>query len=483
MSAIKMGANTAQLWNIVGRCEREFGEPEKAISAQTKALQLDSTFKEALLEMAVTYMSISNARKALDYLDKCLALDPLLKNAHGYKGLLLQNMGRARDTITAFQEAYKIDPTDTQALQFIAFSYQAMGDYKSAIEWFEKTLAADPDHYVWSLREMAYYRWRMLDTPLNFYNPDTDLHWLLKVCIVLYPPFPNISQDAWIRRAPLRNYCGPGLQPWCHFKLSLHHPKEIKELSTGGLGIPLSQYYNITRREQFKELVALTLPISRWIQVDSPGFLKHERQHKMFGVMVLQMAQLLISHYRLAKEDNGLLVPHAARSRRVLIGKEDEESNRESETTIDLEGDHIFGWRDFYDVAVKWRQIAEPFDTVFWIDCTAAQEDQADKVGLQTFLYHGVGKNIRYYPYFNKTFTLLKQLAPHGYYVGVENFSFKLPPKSALPAIEEARTLKEFLDALQPLYVLTPLQSRRTPEEGPLEGEKDQCYLHHLMIS
>jgi cytochrome c-type biogenesis protein CcmH/NrfG len=456
MAAIKLGANTAQLWSIIGRCEREFGEPEKAITALTKSLQLESTHKEALLEMAVTYMSISNARKALEYLDKCLALDPLLKNAHGYKGLLLQNMGRAKDTITAFMEAYRIDPMDTQALQFIAVSYAAMGDYGTAIEWFEKTLLADPDHYVWCLREMAYYRWRMIDVPFAAYNPDTDLHWMLK--------------DAWIRRAPLRNYCGPGLNPWCHYKLSLHDPSEVRLLSAGSEGIPMEKFYNSTRRAQFQELVSLTAPISRWIQVDSPGFLKHERQHKMFGVMVLQIAQHLVSHYRLLRSGlEGLRVPNSSRSRRVLVGKEEEVEAGEGEGE-GPEGDHVFGWRDLYDIAVKWRQVAEPFDTVLWIDCTAAQEDQADKVGLQTFLYHGMGKNIRYYPYFNQTFTLLKRLTPQGFYVGTENFSFKLPPKESLPAIERARSLKEYLEALQPLYVLTPLLSRATPQEGALEG-------------
>lgn len=461
MSAIKLGANTAQLWSLIGRCEREFGEPEKAISALIKALQLESTHKEALLEMAVTYMSISNARKALEYLDKCLALDPLMKNAHGYKGLLLQNMGRAKDTITAFMEAYRIDSLDTQALQFIAVSYAAMGNYGNAIEWFEKTLLADPDHYSWCLREIAYYRWQMLDVPFAAYNPDTDLHWLLK--------------DAWIRRAPLRNYCGPGRNPWCHYKLSLHDPNEVRILSAGSGGIPMEKFYNRTRRTQMKELVTLVAPISRWIQVDSPGFLKHERQHKMFGVMALQIAQQLVSHYRLVQSgQEGLRVPDSSRSRRVLVGKE------EIEEVEGLEGDHIFGWRDLYDIAVKWRQVAEPFDTVLWIDCTAAQEDQADKVGLQTFLYHGMGKNIRYYPYFNKTFTLLKRLTPQGFYIGTENFSFKLPSKESLPAIEGARSLREYLDALQPLYVLTPLLSRATPQEGALEGQLSTLSLFSL---
>jgi tetratricopeptide (TPR) repeat protein len=195
MAAVKLGANTPQVWNMIGRCEREFGEPEKAIAAQTKALQLESTHKESLLEMAVTYMSISNARKSLEYLEKVLALDPLLKHAHGYKGLLFQNMGRAKETIEAFREAHLIDPTDTQALQFTAISHQARGDYKSAIEWFEKTLAADPDHYSWCLREIAYYRWQKLDTPFAEYNPDTELHWLLKVS----PPVPPFHPTSLTR--------------------------------------------------------------------------------------------------------------------------------------------------------------------------------------------------------------------------------------------------------------------------------------------
>lgn len=186
MSAVKLGTNTAQIWNMIGRCEREFGEPEKAINAQTKALQLESTNKEVLLEMAITYMSISNARRAVEYIDKALALDPKFKNAHGYKGLLLQNMGRAHDTISAFMEAYKIDQSDTQALQFIAFSNQALGNYKLALEWYDKTLAVDPDHYTWSIREMVYYRWSKLDTPFSDYNADTDIHWLLKVSLFFH---------------------------------------------------------------------------------------------------------------------------------------------------------------------------------------------------------------------------------------------------------------------------------------------------------
>ena len=129
------------------------------------------------------HMSVSNAEEAMAFIDRALQADPSVKNVHGYKGLLMQNSGLSRECIQAFAEVHRLDDSDTQALQFTAICYQGLGDYKSAIQWFDKTLAVDPDHYCWTLREIAYYRWRRLDTPLNEYNADTDLHWLIKVMI------------------------------------------------------------------------------------------------------------------------------------------------------------------------------------------------------------------------------------------------------------------------------------------------------------
>ncbi|CAE7512879.1 SRFR1 [Symbiodinium microadriaticum] len=277
-----------------------------------------------------------------------------------------QNSGLSRKCIEAFAEVHRLDPTDTQALQFTAICYQGMGDYQSAIKWFDKTLDVDPEHYSWSLREIAYYRWKNLDTPLNEYNPDTDIHWLIKATLAE---------------------------------------------TTAGVNTP--HFYSEDRKRQFQ-------------------------------VMVLQMAQELMTHISLLRNGKeGLQVPNAARSRRVLVGKQKRDTSedeldvpRPSEGRggpgtqthsddrtfargsiagpIDPLGSHSFSWRDLYDIAVKWRQLGEPFDTVLWIDCTAAQEDKHDKVGLQTFIHHGVGKNIRYYPYFSKIFSLMKKLLPDG---------------------------------------------------------------------
>mmetsp|Transcript_2943 Transcript_2943/g.4462 ORF Transcript_2943/g.4462 Transcript_2943/m.4462 type:complete len:1306 (-) Transcript_2943:83-4000(-) len=474
LAAVTMGMNVPELWSLIGHCEREFGEPKRAIAALTKALDLDKNHKETLLELALTYMSISDSNKSLEYIARALAVDPTIKNAYGYKGLLFQNMGLVNESLAAFRAVYDLDRTDVQALHFTGVLNQAKGDYEAAIEWFDKTLEVDEEHYCWSLREIAFYRWGKLDTPLVEYNPDTDIHWLLK--------------DAWIRRARIQNYCVPGVVSYCHHGLKLHQADDIKKLSTSSVGISMTNFYDSKNRkkEQFRNLVKMTERIAQWIQVDSPGFLRHRRQHIMFGVLVLQMAQQLRTHYRMLRNGSlpGLMIPNSAGSRRVHTGNEfpsdiDESSDtdddyfgRDSRNSTKGVEFHALGWRDMYDIAVKWRQLAEPFDTVLWIDCTAAQENKHDKVGLQTFLYHGVGKNIRYYPYFNQTFTLMKNLLPGGYYVGNDVFEFQKPSARVVKGIERSSNLKELLEVVPALYVLTPLKSAATPEKGPLEGTR-----------
>ena len=36
-------------------------------------------------------------------------------------------------------------------------------------------------------------------------------------------------------------------------------------------------------------------------------------------------------------------------------------------------GTHALGWRDAFDVAIKWRQLSEPNDPVLWIDRLAPE--------------------------------------------------------------------------------------------------------------
>jgi hypothetical protein len=35
---------------------------------------------------------------------------------------------------------------------------------------------------------------------------------------------------------------------------------------------------------------------------------------------------------------------------------------------------HTFGWRDLYDICIKWRQVSEPNDPVWWVDLLTKEQ-------------------------------------------------------------------------------------------------------------
>ena len=66
-------------------------------------------------------------------------------------------------------------------------------------------------------------------------------------------------------------------------------------------------------------------------------------------------------------------------------------------------------WRECFNVLVKWRQISEPNDPVWWIDKLGKKAFE-DGFGLQTPLVAGELRVFRYFPYYRQAFRRLKKL-------------------------------------------------------------------------
>lgn len=125
-------------------------------------------------------------------------------------------------------------------------------------------------------------------------------------------------------------------------------------------------------------------PLGPGIQLTCPGFLTNARQHRMFGLAVLEIAQLVRGHWDdLRSGGTGVLVPDGGSS-----------AWRKSSTTAaravsrDPKAGHPMGYRDVFDVAVRWRQLSEPHDPVWWID-RLTPEAFGEGFGLQTPMVNG----------------------------------------------------------------------------------------------
>jgi hypothetical protein len=204
---------------------------------------------------------------------------------------------------------------------------------------------------------------------------------------------------------------------------------------------------DIEKKDTFKKLLSYTLPLTNIMQLNSPGFIPNKRQRAMYGITVLQMAQTLRSHLTSVRIGGpGLEVNDAISSKDYSEKSNTSNSNNSNITSsssskrgtlkysfsiyltltylsqfiyisiyVGMLKSHSFSWRDFFDIVVKWRQISEPNDPVWWIDRLPAKAFK-DGFGLQTPIVNGQLKTIRYYSYFPRAFERAKNLMEEGYF-------------------------------------------------------------------
>lgn len=137
-----------------------------------------------------------------------------------------------------------------------------------------------------------------------------------------------------------------------------------------------------------ESVLRVALPIGPGIQLTCPGFLSNARQHRMFGLASLEVAQLARRHWDSLKTGGpGAFVPNAGSSARQPRSSA---GNMGTSVASDWKavGGHLVGYRDVFDVAVRWRQLSEPNDPVWWIDRLTPEAFQ-EGFGLQTPIVNG----------------------------------------------------------------------------------------------
>jgi tetratricopeptide (TPR) repeat protein len=256
---------------LLAKCENQFGNISQGIEYLKTGLRTIENLKpahktELLLELVINYLTISDTKNVEKHLNEIFGIDSSHLLAHGYNGLYYQNTGQAAKSIKAYKKVLEKNPKEIQSHHFIGLGYFAQGNYAEAINWFDKLLTIDPNHYAWCLREMAWYRWNQLDTVIDYYNFDSEIHWLLK--------------DSWIRKKSKSDYCH---NSFCHKSLKLVSKPTIDKFLTSGnsVTITMQEFYSEKQSNSILQALQMTNIISSWIQVDSPGFLKHKRSENI----------------------------------------------------------------------------------------------------------------------------------------------------------------------------------------------------------
>ena len=152
-----------------------------------------------------------------------------------------------------------------------------------------------------------------------------------------------------------------------------------------------------TQLPEIQQTLQVADRVGRLIQLRSPGFLSNARQHRQFGLTVIHMVQVLRQRWDVegVKEEEDV--------------EEEEGATREQEVREEGEEREYRGWMN---IAVRYRQLSEPNDPVWWVD-KLPRRAFTEGFGLQTPLFSGQMAVPRYFPYFARTVQACVRAARH----------------------------------------------------------------------
>ncbi|XP_041604433.1 tetratricopeptide repeat protein 13 [Vulpes lagopus] len=333
---------------------------KEAIESFKEALKQKVDFIDAYKSLGQAYRELGNFEAATESFQKALLLNQNHVQTLQLRGMMLYHHGSLQEALKNFKRCLQLEPYNEVCQYMKGLSHVAMGQFYEGIKAQTKVMLNDPlpgqkasPEYlkVKYLREYSRYLHAHLDTPLTEYNVDVDL--------------PGSFKDHWAKNLPflIEDYEEqPGLQP------------HIKCVEHGSSVITVDQF------------------------IHGSGLLS------VGSVPLTCTYQLLFFQYLLLAMGLAALEVMQAVQRTWTNSK------------VRMNGKtRLMQWRDMFDIAVKWRRIADPDQPVLWLDQMPARS-LSRGFNNHINLIRGQVINMRYLEYFEKILHFIKDriLVYHG---------------------------------------------------------------------
>ncbi|XP_051470656.1 tetratricopeptide repeat protein 13 isoform X3 [Apus apus] len=365
------------------------GRISEALSDLTKAIQLQPSARLYRHRGTLYFISEDYATAHEDF-QHSLELNKNQPVAMLYKGLTFFHRGLLKEAIESFKEALKQKADFIDAYKSLGQAYRELGNFDAATESFQKALLLNQNHVqTLQLKGMMLYHHGSLDEALKNFKRCLQLEPYNEVCqymkglshvamgqfyegikaqtkVMLNDPLPGQkASPEYLKVKYLReNYEEqPGLQP---------HIKDV-----------LFQNFE-SYKPDVQELICVADHLGSMMQYETPGFLPNKRIHRAMGLATLEVMQAVQRTW--------------ANSKVRMNGKT-----------------RLMQWRDMFDIAVKWRRIADPDQPVLWLDQMPARS-LSRGFNNHINLIRGQVINMRYLEYFEKILHFIKDriLVYHG---------------------------------------------------------------------
>uniref|UniRef100_A0A8D0G9Z9 Tetratricopeptide repeat domain 13 n=1 Tax=Sphenodon punctatus TaxID=8508 RepID=A0A8D0G9Z9_SPHPU len=326
---------------------------QEAIESFKETLKQKADFIDAYKSLGQAYRELGNFEAATESFQKALLLNQNHVQTLQLRGMMLYHHGSLDEALKSFKRCLQLEPYNEVCQYMKGLNHVAVGQFYEGIKAQTKVMLNDPlpgqkasPEYlkVKYLREYSRYLHTHLDTPLTEYNIDVDL--------------PGNFKDHWAKNLPflIEDYEEqPGLQP---------HIKDV-----------LFQNFE-SYKPEVQEVICIADRLGSLMQYETPGFLPNKRIHRAMGLAVLEVMQAVQRTW--------------SNSKVRMNGKT-----------------RLMQWRDMFDIAVKWRRIADPDQPVLWLDQMPAPS-LSRGFNNHINLIRGQVINMRYLEYFEKMLHFIK---------------------------------------------------------------------------
>lgn len=205
-------------WYNYGIALKNFGQLQDALTAYTKALELDPTYYEADINRGNVYIQLEEYNQALDDFNAALQYGdiPAAYSGRGYVYYYWKQYDRA---IKEFQTSVSMYPSAC-AYNGLALSDFAVGQYQDALDAADNSNQIDPTCGGSKLAEIqarSYYALGNYDQALIYINKALNIQQFLLGYYYRGIIYQASGQDAaaiqdlenFIKFAPINNYSGP----------------------------------------------------------------------------------------------------------------------------------------------------------------------------------------------------------------------------------------------------------------------------------
>ena len=143
---LSKGQDTFDHWMTLGGGYLEKGEATNAISAYSKALNLEPDNVAVHLNLANAYLLADSNQQVIAQCQQAVNLDRNNPASYYLMGCAYLHLNQATQAVEAFQQSQRIDPAVT-ALNFqLGLAQERLGNLDDAVHEFETVVQFDPEH-------------------------------------------------------------------------------------------------------------------------------------------------------------------------------------------------------------------------------------------------------------------------------------------------------------------------------------------------